>query len=163
MTDALEDFVILNTFFDALDAGKACEHLEAEDIPFVLEDLSVRKQGVSRFEEGPAIQLDVFVQQEDLEQAKRCLRKAMHLFPEREVGVVEHGGDGDEVRAQAAACETIEDAEAVRVALTNAGVWSAVHKIVDDEDESFVTYSVEVNGKDIEIAMGVVEQWGETL
>ena len=87
----------------------------------------------------------------------------MHLFPEREVGVVERGADGDEVLAQAAACEGPEDAEAVRIALTNAGIWSTVRKIVDDEDASYVTYSVEVNGKDIETAIGVVEQWGQAL
>ncbi len=163
MIDISDDLVILNTFFDALDAGKACQHLEAEKIPFVLEDLSVRRQGVSRFQEGPAIRLDVFVHQEDLERAKGCLRKAMHLFPEREVGVVDHGGDGDEVLAQAAACEALEDAEAVRTALTTAGIWSTVQKIVDDEDASYVTYSVEVNGKDIETAIGVVERWGQAL
>jgi hypothetical protein len=160
--DTSEDLVVLNTFFDALDARQACQHLEAEEIPFVLEDLSVRQQGVNRFQEGPPIRLDVFVQQEDLERAKKCLQKAMHLFPEREVGVVERGGDGDEVLAQAAACEEPKDAEAVRIALTNAGIRSTVQKIVDDEDANYVTYSVEVYGKDIEAAMGVVERWGET-
>jgi hypothetical protein len=161
--DISDDLVVLNTFFDAMDAGKACQHLEAEKIPFVLEDLSVPQQGVSRFQEGPAIRLVVWVQQEDLERAKTCLRKAMHLFPEREFVVVEHGGDGDEVLAQAAACEELEDAEAVRIALTNAGIWSTVRKIVDDEDVSYITYSVEVNGKDIETALGVVERWGQAL
>jgi hypothetical protein len=160
--DISDDLVVLNTFFDALDAAKACRHLEAEKIPFVLENLSVPQQGVNRFQEGPAIQLEVWVQQEDLERAKTCLRHAMHLFPEREVGAVEHGDDGDEVLAQAAACEALEDAEAVRIALKSAGISSTVQKIVDDEDASYVTYSVEVNGKDIETAMGVVERWGQT-
>jgi hypothetical protein len=163
LIDTSEDLVVLNTFFDALDAGRACQHLEAEKIPFVLEDLSVPQQGVNHFQEGPAIRLDVLVQQEDLARARTCLREAMHLFPEREVGVVEHGGDGDEVLAQAAACEAVEDAEAVRIALTNAGIWSTVREIVDDEDASYVTYSVDVNGKDIETAMEVVERWGEAL
>jgi hypothetical protein len=85
------------------------------------------------------------------------------LFPEREVGVREHGGDGDEVLAQAAACETLEDAEAVCTVLRNAGIRSSVRKSVDDEDASFVTYSVEVNGRDIETAIGLVERWGQTL
>lgn len=161
MIDTTDNLVILITFFDALDAGKACQHLEAEEIPFVLEDLSVRQQGVSRFQEGPSVQLDVFVEKRDLERAKSCLRTTMRLFPEREVGVVKHGGDGDEVFAQAAACEELEDAEAVRAALTNAGILSTVRKIVDDEDVSYVTYSVEVNGKDIETAIGVVERWGQ--
>jgi Putative prokaryotic signal transducing protein len=161
--DTSEDLAILNTFFDALDAGKACEHLEAEEIEFLLEDLSVRQQGVSRFQEGSPVRLDVFVHEEDLERARKCLRRTMSLFPEREVGVVEHGGAGDEVLAQAAACEELKDAEAVRIALTNAGIWSIVQKIVDDEDASFVTYSVEVNGKDVETALRVVERWGETL
>jgi hypothetical protein len=161
--DISDDLVLLNTFFDALDAGKACQHLEAQKIPFALEDLSVPQQGVSRFQEGPPIRLDVWVQQEHLERAKACLRMAMHLFPEREVGVVEHGGDGDEVLAQAAACEESEDAEAVRIALTSAGIWSTVRKIVDDEDASYVTYSVEVKGKDIETAIEVVERWGQAL
>ena len=163
MIDISDDLVVLNTFFDALDAAKACQHLEAEKIPFLLQNLSVPQQGVSRFQEGPAIRLDVRVQQEDLERAKTFLRRTIHLFPEREQGVVERGSDGDEVLAQAAACEELEDAEAVRIALTNAGIWSAVRKIVDDEDASYVTYSVEVIGKDVETAMGVVERWGRTL
>ena len=89
MIDISDDLVVLNTFFDALDAAKACQHLEAEKIPFLLQNLSVPQQGVSRFQEGPAIRLDVWVQQEDLERAKTFLRRTMHLFPEREQGVIE--------------------------------------------------------------------------
>jgi hypothetical protein len=160
--DTSEDLVILIAFFDALDAGKACQHLEAEGIPFVLEDLGVRQQGVSRFQEGPAVQLNVFVGKQDLKRAKSCLQKTMRLFPGREPGVKDHGGDGDEVLAQAAACESLKDADAVCAVLKEAGIRNSVRKIVDDEDTSYVTYLVEVNGKDIETAIELVERWAET-
>lgn len=87
----------------------------------------------------------------------------MHLFPERELDVVEHGVDGEEVLVQAAVCETQEDAHAVKTALTEAGLWATLRKIIDDEDASYITYSVEVKGYDIEKSMTVIDRWGGSL
>jgi hypothetical protein len=87
----------------------------------------------------------------------------MHLFPEREVGVVKQGGDGEEVMVQAAACETVEDAEAVQSVLAEAGLWSRQRQIFDDEDATYLTYSVEVKAGDVEKSQVALERWGSSL
>src|SRR5215471_17129719 len=83
--DSSEELVVLHYFFDAFEAGKACQFLEEGQIPFELKDYSVRLQGVVDRFEAPAVHLDVLVSSEDLERAKSCLREKMGLFPEREV------------------------------------------------------------------------------
>jgi hypothetical protein len=163
LIEPAEDLEVLHTFFDALDAGKACGHLEASAIPFSVKNLSQPQQGVSRFQEYPPIHIELLVRGEDLQRARGCLRKSMHLFPEREVGVVEHGGDGEEVFAQAAACETAEDADAVQSVLAEGGIWSRQRRIVDDEDSTYVTHSVDVKAIDIEKSQVVLERWANSL
>jgi hypothetical protein len=161
MMDSTKDMVVLNSFFDALDAGKACRHLEENEIPFVLENLSVRQQGVSRFQEGPAIRLDVLVHEQDLQQAKTCLRETMHLFPEREADIEEYAVDENETVVQVAACEDLTDVAAVRAVLKDAAIWCTVRSIVDEEDATAIIYSVEVKWQDIEQAMFAMERSSE--
>jgi hypothetical protein len=163
LIEPAEDLELLHTFFDALDAGKACGHLETSAIPFSVENLSTPQQGVSRFQEDPPIQIELLVRREDLQRARECLRELMHLFPEREIGVVEHRGYEEEVIVQAAACGTVEDADAVQSVLAEAGLWSRQRKIVDDEDSTYVTHSVEVKAVDVEKSQVVLERWGNSL
>ena len=162
MIDPSEDLWLLHSFTDAIDAGKACGYLEVDGIPFLLEDVSEPQQGIKHFSSPPAVRLDLRVQRVDLERAKACLRAAMRLFPEREADVVMRGGDDEEVFVQAVVCDAREDAEAVRGALSQAGLRSRITKIVDEDDVNYVTYSVEVNGEDVESAVRVVEHWGES-
>lgn len=163
MVDDSEEWIDLNTFFDALEAGKACGYLEQAAIPFAVEDLGQRRQGVDRFE-GPAIWLDVRVRKEDFERAKECLRSSMHLFPLQEEGLEEYQAiDDEDVFAEAAACEQQVDAEAVRDALLAENIWSKISVIADDADPTALTYAVEVHGRDVEKAVAVVDRWGETL
>ena len=163
MIEPAEDLEVLHTFFDALDAGKACGYLQASAIPFSIENLSRPQQGVNRFQEDPPIQIELLVRAEDLQRARECLRELMHLFPKGEMGVVEHGGDGEDVFAQAAACETVEDADAVQSVLANAGLWSQQRQIFDDEDPTFVIFSVEVKAGDVEKSQVALERWGSSL
>ena len=158
-----EDMVDLIRFFDALDAAKACESLDAKEIPFIIEDFCKRKQGIDKFSEEPAIQLEIRVFPEDLERAKVCLREAMHLFPLPEItaGYESDSSDDDEVLSEAIICDEFSDAEAAKLALGDAGIWSSVRRAVDDEDGT-VFYPVEVKGKDIERAVRVVDQWVES-
>jgi hypothetical protein len=159
LIEPAEDLEILHTFFDALDAGKACRHLEASAIPFSIENLSRSQQGVSKFLEDPPIQIELLVRAEDLQRARECLRESMYLFPEREMGVVEHGGEREEVIVQAAACETEEDAESVQAVLTEAGLWSRRRQIFDEEDPTYLTHSVEVKAGEVEKSQAALERW----
>jgi hypothetical protein len=162
MNDA-DDMEELTTFTDAIDAGMACDCLDAAEIPFKIEDHSLRPEGYSNFRIGPLIRMTILVQKEVLERAKVCLREKMHLFPLAEIAEDYEGdsSDNDEVSSEAIICDQLSDAEAAKSALDDAGIWSAVRRLVDDED-GIVSYSVEVKGKDIERAVRVVDQRAES-
>jgi hypothetical protein len=83
--DSNDDSNCLNAFFGALDARRACEFLEEKGINFTIKDLSVRRQVVHRFTEGPSILMEIYVAFKDQKRAQECLRRTMHLSPEREV------------------------------------------------------------------------------
>ena len=156
--DSNHDLVCLNTFFDALDARRACEFLEEEGIPFTIKDCSVRRQGVNRFTEGPAILMEVDVAPKDQERAQECLRRRMHLFPEREVVPAAQPLDGeDDVLSEAFVCDTLADADAVSQVIKDSGIWSDIRQDIDADNEP--VYVVGVNGQDIERAVDIVNRW----
>ena len=161
--DSAEDMVVLNAFFDAFEADRACQLLEESGIPFEVRDFSVRQHDADHFSEGPSVGLDVLVTAKDLDQAKACLREKMGLFPEREID--EHDGDypvdGDGKPSQAIICDTPEDAQAAQEALSDAGIQSTINRAVDEEDGT-VSYSVDVQGKDVERAVSVMDRWTES-
>jgi len=118
--DDSNEMIMLNTFYDALSAGDACRHLEEASIPFIVEDMDTPTQGINRFSEEPPVRLDISVNKANLGRAQEQLRTTMHLFPEQEVDDpvwMSPEGDGDEVHTQVAACDTEDDANAVRDAL----------------------------------------------
>ena len=158
--DSSEGLIVLNSFFDAFEAGQACQFLEEHEIPFVLKNFSVRLQGADRFREGPAIRMEVLISPEDLEQAKACLREKMGLFPEREIDErkEDNSTDDDEVLSQAIMCDALADAQSARDALSESGIRSIIRRMVDDEDGT-VSYSVEVKDSEIERAIRVMDQW----
>jgi hypothetical protein len=160
--DSSSELVVLNSFFDAFDAGRACQFLEDGQIPFALKDFSVRLQGLNKFSEGPAIRVDVLVCSEDFEHAKSCLREKMGLFPEREIDeqAETQSTDGDEALSQAIVCDLQEDAQSAKEALSDAGIRSSINRMLDEEDGT-VSYSVEVKGEDIERALIVMNRWVE--
>jgi hypothetical protein len=162
VSDFPDDSIVLHTFFDALDAATACRYLEAEEISFYINNLSVRNQGVSKFQEEPSIAIEILVLEKDLVLAKNCLKRSMHLFPDPEIHGSLDSEEGEEVLAQALGCEREEDAEAARAVLISADLWSTITKILDD-DENEVVYSVDVKGKDIERAIAIVESWARSL
>ena len=156
--DLFGDLVCLITFFDALQTRRACEFLEEDGIGFKVRDHSVRVQGVSRFQESPAILMEIFVNADDVHRAQSCLRRTMQLFPERELDPQSwEATDDNEVLSEAFACDAVDDARGVSEALHSAGIWSAVRQDVEADDDPI--YMVEVKGQDIERAMDVVNQW----
>lgn len=157
-----EEMVELIWFFDALEAGRACECLEVAEIPFVIEDSSERQQGLHHPGEMPPIQMQIRVLPRDVERAQICLRAQMQLFPSPEVA---EGSDelfsDEEVFSEAIVCDESSDAEEASSALTRVGIWSRVQRSVDEEDGA-VSYGVEVKGKNIEKAMLVINEWLES-
>jgi len=150
--------VLLNTFFDALDAGRACEFLEAEEIEFTIEDYSVRQQGVHKFlESRPPILMEIYVDATDVKSARDCLRRTMHLFPEREIELAVESMDEEQVLSEALVCDSSEDAVAVSGFLREAGVWSTVRQDVDGDNDKI--YIVEVKADKIEQAIESVNRW----
>jgi len=160
LTDSEDGLVCLNTFFDAIHAGMACNFLRQDGIRFEVRDHSVREHGLGfGFNEGPRIVMEIFVKREDVELAQDCLRRTMQLFPEREVVPAANNGlrDGDEVVSEAFACDEQNDAASASEALSEAGIWSTFHKETDEGGDHF--YMVEVKGRDIERAIVVVNRW----
>jgi len=159
-----EGTVELHTFFDAIAAGSACGQLEEAEIPFTVKDWGVPSQGIHKFAEPPAIQLQILVKKDDLKRAQDLLRNTLQLFPEREVGdtsPLSMSEREDEVRTQVAACESMEDATALVDALKQANISSNIRKLNDEDDSGWISYSVEVEYEDIDRAFRAIERWAQ--
>jgi hypothetical protein len=156
--DVSADLVCLNTFFDALDARRACEFLEGDGIGFEVRNHSVRVQGVNRFHEGPGIVMEIFVNADDVQRAQSCLRRTMQLFPEPEIDLESsEAADDDDVLSEAFVCDTVADAQQAIEALHDAGIRGSFRKDLDSDDDQ--TYIVEVKGRYIEKAIEVINRW----
>jgi hypothetical protein len=146
-------------FFDAFQARTACESLEAEEIRFVVKDLSEPQEEFRRFRERPPILLEISVNAEDVERAQACLRMTMGLFPEREVVAQDETEllSDQDVLIQAIVCDAREDAEAACNALTEHRISSVIRENKYDDDET--GYSVEVKAGEIERATSLIDEW----
>src|SRR5580765_2945331 len=142
---------------DAIEAGMACDFLDEAEIPFEIEDHSIRPEYPS-FRERAGIRMEIQVRKEDMERAKDCLREKMNLFPLPEIDgdLNDKSSDDEDVLSEAIICDELSDAEAAKGALDAAGIRGTVRRM--DEDGT-VSYSVEVRGKDIERAVDIVNQW----
>jgi hypothetical protein len=146
----------LNTFYDAFDAGRACDCLEAEGIAFDLRDRSASAGGLGMLEGGPPVVLQLFVDGADRERAMAVLRRKMGLFPLQEVEVADEAVDDGSVSTLGGFGQR-EEAEEVARVLEDAGIW---HRIVANpegtvEEES--CYLLEVREVDMAEAGDVVE------
>jgi hypothetical protein len=159
-----KELVWLHTFFDAINAGEACQYLETAGIPFTMENLSTRTQGIHKFSEPPPIVIELFVAPADLKRAQACLHETMHLFPNPEIDPRLAEQEPEDVLSSAILCETPADAENARAYLQrNCGIWSTITRMVDEDDPASISYSVEVKGKDIERAIAAMDRWCESL
>ena len=146
----------LNTFYDAFDAGRACDCLEAEGIGFDLRDNSAGAGGLGMLEGGPPVVLQLFVDGADRERAMAVLRRKMGLFPLQEVEVADEAVDDGSVSTLGGFGQR-EEAEEVARVLEDAGIW---HRVVANpkgtvEEES--CYLLEVREVDMAEAGDVVE------
>jgi hypothetical protein len=146
----------LNTFYDAFDAGRACDCLEDEGVVFELRDVSAPSSGLGTFDGRPPVVLQLFVESADRERAMEILRKKMGLFPLQEVEVADESVDDGTVTTLGGFGHR-EDAEEVARILEEAGVWHRVVANPEGTEENEDRYTLEVREIDLMRAGEVVE------
>jgi hypothetical protein len=149
--------VALRTFHDAIEAGTACDCLEAEGLEIDVRDVSAPNSGLGSMYGGPPVALQLIVRGADRERAMAILREKMGLFPLQEV-------EGTDVQVDDGTVATLgtfghrEDADEVARVLEEAGVW---HRVVADPEGSAANddaYVLEVREIDLVKAGDVVER-----
>ena len=148
-----ESYLII--FHDAIQAGQACEALEAAEIWFRIEDISAPP--ADGMYSGPAVALRVSVRTGDHDHAVRELRKKMGLFPLPEVTEPDAVVDDGTVMAVGFFARR-EDASAVAAALQQAGIWQRISENPDGSAENEDAWLVEVKEVDLVRAGDVVEK-----
>ena len=143
----------LTTFYDAMDAGRACEFLDGAGIPFHVADVSDRSS-LGSFEGAPAVALRITVLLSDLDRARGVLRGAMGLFPEQEVEEADEALD-DGTKSIVGLFPTRREAEEIAAVLTGAGIWNEVVEVDEDRENPF---AVEVKEVDLLRAGTTVEK-----
>lgn len=138
----------LRTFYDALEAGRACEFLDEAGIPFHVADMTQEEGGRGAAEGGPAVALRVTVPLTDFERAKAVLRKGMGLFPLQEVTTADEMVD-DGTRTPVGYVATREDAEEIAGMLTVAGLRYWVVENAEGSEAEENRYAVEVREVDL--------------
>ena len=148
-----ESYLIV--FHDAIQAGQACEALEAAEIWFRLEDISAPPaDGVYS---GPIVGLRVSVRTGDHNRAVSELRKKLGLFPLPEVTEPDPVVDDGTVMAVGFFGRR-EDASAVAAALQQAGIWQRISENPDGSAENEDAWLLEVREVDLARAGDVVEK-----
>jgi len=148
-----ESYLIV--FHDAIQAGQACEALEAAEIWFRLEDISAPPaDGVYS---GPVVGLRVSVRTGDHDRAVSELRKKMGLFPLPEVTEPDPVVDDGTVMAVGFFGRR-EDASAVAAALQQAGIWQRISENPNGSAENEDAWLLEVREVDLARAGDVVEK-----
>jgi hypothetical protein len=147
----------LMTFYDALNAGRACDFLGENGIDFDLQDVSQPQSAMRSFDNLPPVMLKLIVQKRDRERAKVILREKMGLFPLREVEVEDALVD-DGTISELGYFARKEDAEEFGRILDDARTW---HRIVPNpegsvEDENL--FALEVREIDLIRAGELVEK-----
>jgi len=145
------------TFFDAIEAGQACESLEEMGVEFEMRDVSELEVGIRSFSSPPPVMLQLFVDKSDEESVKAILREKLGLFPLQEVAVADELIDDGTVTDLGYFGHRDEAEEVARV-LEDAGVW---HRIVDNPDgklEDADRFKLEVKEIDVMRAGEIVEK-----
>jgi len=154
---------LLGRFHDAIEVGRACEFLEANEVGFRIEDVAKPRSGAGAYD-SPPVALNLIVDKADRELAMAVLRREMGLFPLQEVDEADAPVDDGTVGILGSFGHRA-DAEDVAQILDKERIW---HRIVADpegtvEDENAFTLEVrEVDlvraGEVVEKAMGLAEE-----
>jgi hypothetical protein len=136
------------TFFDAIEAGQACECLEEAGIEFELKDIAEPQIGMRSFDSPPIVVLRLFVNKTDEEAVKAVLREKLDLFPLQEVTVADEPVDDGSITTLGD-FGLRKDAEDVAQILDDAKIW---HRIVSNPEgtvENEDCFTLEVKEIDV--------------
>lgn len=148
-----ESYLIV--FHDAIQAGQACQALEAAEIWFRLEDISAPP--ADGMYSGPIVALRVSVRTGDHDRAVSELRKKMGHFPLPEVTEPDVLVDDGTVMPVGFFGRR-EDASTVAGALQQAGIWQRISENPDGSAENEDAWLLEVREVDLARAGDVVEK-----
>jgi hypothetical protein len=146
----------LITFYDAIEAGKACDALDAAEIPLEVRDLS-RTDGRGSEWGGPPIALQLIVSEQDRDRAVQLLREKMRLFPLEDVPEPDAPLDDGTV-ATVGQFAKRADAEDVAQVLNDAKVWNRITPNQEGAVQTEDAFLVEVREVDLFRAGELVEQ-----
>jgi len=140
--------VTLMVFHDAIEAGRACEFLDEQEVDFQLQDVSKPRSMLGALEMSPPVSLRLAVAVADRQRAMGILRAKMGLFPLQEVAEPDEAVDDGSV-ATAGTFARREDADEAMRALDEAHIWRRLvadpEGRVEDED----CYTLEVREVDL--------------
>jgi hypothetical protein len=148
--------VALVTLYDAIEAGQACDALDAERIVLDVRDLS-EKAGRGSFYGGAPIALQLIVSERDRDAAVKVLREKMGLFPLEEIAEPDTMVDDGTVATVGQFARRADAQDVVR-ALDEARIWNRITANEEGSAETEDAFLVEVREIDLMKAGEMVEK-----
>jgi hypothetical protein len=146
----------LITFYDAIEAGNACDALDEAEIGLEVKDLS-QTEGRGSFYGGSPIALQLIVNEQDRGRAVKLLRDKMGLFPLEDIAEPDTPVD-DGTIATVGQFANRADAEEVSRVLTAAKIWNRITANPDGSAATEDAFLVEVREVDLIGAGELVEK-----
>jgi hypothetical protein len=147
---------LLGSFHDAIEVGQACGFLEANEVPFRIEDVAKPRSGIGVYD-SPPVALNLIVGKADRERAMSILRQKMGLFPLQEVEEADAAVDDGTV-ATLGDFGRREDADGVGRILDDARIWHRITANPEGTVENEDCYTLVVREIDLVRAGDVVEK-----
>ena len=147
---------LLGRFHDAIEVGRACGFLEANEVGFRIEDVAKPRSGTGMYD-SPPVALNLIVGKADRERAMAILRKEMGLFPLQEVEEADAAVDDGSV-ATLGDFGRREDADGVGQILDDARIWHRITANPEGTVEDENCYTLVVREIDLVKAGDVVEK-----
>jgi hypothetical protein len=147
---------LLGSFHDAIEVGRACEFLEANEVAFRIEDVAKPRSGIGVYD-SPPVALNLIVGKADRERAMAILRQKMGLFPLQEVEEADAAVDDGTV-ATLGDFGRREDADGVGRILDDARIWHRITANPEGTVENEDCYTLVVREIDLVKAGDVVEK-----
>jgi hypothetical protein len=148
--------VALITLYDAIEAGQACDALDAEGIELDVHDLS-ETAGRGSFYGGAPVALQLIVSERDRDAAVKVLREKMGLFPLEEIAEPDTMVDDGTVATVGQFARRADAQDVVR-ALDEARIWNRITANEEGSAETEDAFLVEVREIDLMKAGELVEK-----
>jgi hypothetical protein len=148
--------IALVTLYDAIEAGQACDALDAADIGFEIRDLS-QTEGRGSFYGGAPVALQLIVSERDRDAAVKVLREKMGLFPLEEIAEPDTMVDDGTVATVGQFARRADAQDVVR-ALDEARIWNRITANEEGSAETEDAFLVEVREIDLMKAGELVEK-----